>query len=156
MTDDAVLAAVADAAGLGRRGERPRARKLLADLWSSSGGEDGDPLHRCALAHALADVQDDAHDAVAWDLRALAAALSVTDERVARAGMAGPAAALYPSLHLNLADGFRRIGDQDSAWTHVAAGRNSLAALPDDGYRQLIESGMDRISAELGPSHPGR
>lgn len=53
---------------LSQRGERAAARRVFADVWEQVGGEDGDPLHRCALAHAMADVQDDVHDELTWDL----------------------------------------------------------------------------------------
>jgi hypothetical protein len=84
------------------RGQRAAARDLFAQIWDDIGGEHGDPLHVCVLAHAMADVQDDVHQELVWDLRALAAADLVTDERVAQAGVSLPVAGLYPSLHLNL------------------------------------------------------
>lgn len=52
----------------------------------------------------MADVQDEMHEELLWDLRALAAADLLTDQRVARAGVAGSVAGLYPSLHLNLGE----------------------------------------------------
>jgi len=63
---------------------------------SEIGGESGDPFHRCALAHAMADVQDDVHEELLWDLRRLAAADLLTDERAARGGVAGPVAGFCP------------------------------------------------------------
>ena len=47
---------------LSQAGERDAARRVLEALWEDIGGEDGDPLHRCAVAHAMADVQDDPAD----------------------------------------------------------------------------------------------
>ena len=38
----------------------------------------------------MADVQDDLREELAWDLRALAAADLITDERAARAGLTRP------------------------------------------------------------------
>ena len=43
------------------RGQREAARDLFAQIWDDIGGEQGDPLHVCVHAHAMADVQDDAH-----------------------------------------------------------------------------------------------
>jgi len=99
---DAMIARIGEGIALRERGERVAARDLFAQVWSEIGGEDGDPFHRCALAHSMADVQDDVHEELAWDLRALAAADLLTDERAARGGVAGPVAGFYPSLHLNL------------------------------------------------------
>jgi len=47
------------------RGERAAARLLFAQIWDEIGGEQGDPLHVCVLAHAMADVQDDVHQELA-------------------------------------------------------------------------------------------
>jgi hypothetical protein len=49
--------------------EREAARRLFADLWEEIGAG-GDALHRCALAHSMADVQDDVREELVWDLRA--------------------------------------------------------------------------------------
>lgn len=103
MTEpDAVMARIGDGIALRERGERAAARDLFARVWSDIGGENGDPFHRCALAHSMADVQDDVHEELAWDLRALAAADLLTDERAARGGAAGPVAGFYPSLGAQL------------------------------------------------------
>ncbi len=57
-------------------GDREEARNRLGALWAEL-GSDGDPLHRCTLAHYMADAQDDPGDELAWDLRALTAAEAV-------------------------------------------------------------------------------
>ncbi|MGW6741746.1 hypothetical protein ACWGDX_13630 [Streptomyces sp. NPDC055025] len=54
-------------------GDREEARNRFGALWTEI-GEAGDPLHRCTLAHYMADTQDDPGDELAWDLRALTAA----------------------------------------------------------------------------------
>jgi hypothetical protein len=146
---DPTMARIAEGIALGQQGDRAGARRLLTGAWAAIGGEDGDPLHRCALAHSLADVCDDPGEELAWDERALAAAGSVTDERTARAGMTAGAAALYPSLHLNLADCHRRLGDLAAARVHLALGRAAAGALPDDGYGQLVRGGLDRLAERL-------
>jgi hypothetical protein len=60
------------------RGEREAARRLFTQIWEDIGGEQADPLHRCVLAHAMADVQDDLRQELVWDQRALAAAERLT------------------------------------------------------------------------------
>ncbi|MGW4801714.1 hypothetical protein ACWEPC_55790, partial [Nonomuraea sp. NPDC004297] len=103
MTDDPTMARIGQGVELHhQQGQRAAARDLFAQIWDDIGGEQGEPLHVCVLAHSMADVQDDVHEELMWDLRALAAAGRVTDDRVAQAGMTFPAAGLYPSLHLNL------------------------------------------------------
>src|SRR5690349_12798297 len=85
---------IGEAMALGQRGERAPARALFAEVWAAI-GEDGDPFHRCALAHAMADVQDDVADELLWDERALAAADELTDERVAAGGVPTGVAGFY-------------------------------------------------------------
>lgn len=144
-----ILARVGDAIALATAGERAKARALFESLWATVGSH-GDPLHRCAIAHSMADVQDTPEAELVWDLRALAAASALTDERVAEAGILGPAAAFFASLHLNVADVCARLGDRARAREHVIAGRAALGALAADGYREMIESAFDRIDSSLG------
>lgn len=59
------------------------ARHVFAEICEEIGGERGDPLHVCVLAHSMADVQDDVHQELVWDQRALAAADLLTDDRAA-------------------------------------------------------------------------
>jgi tetratricopeptide (TPR) repeat protein len=111
------------------QGRRTAARHVLAQLWDEIGGEQGDPLHVCVLAHAMADVQDDVHDELAWDQRALTAADQLTDARMAQAGVLLPVAGLYPSLHLNLAECYRKLGDLDRAREHLQRAQTGSARL---------------------------
>lgn len=94
-------------------------------------------------------MQDVPQDELAWDLRALAAGNELTDERVAEAGILGPAAAFFPSLHLNLADVYRRLGEMSRSREHLAAGRSAIAAMEPGGYREMIEEALDRVQAAL-------
>lgn len=132
-----------------QQGRRVAARDLFAQIWADIGGERGDPLHVCVLAHAMADVQDDVHQELLWDERALAAAHALTDTRVVEAGIALPVAALYPSLHLNLAECHRKLGDLDSAREHLRQARSGIGALSDDPYGQLIRNGLDEVTRRL-------
>lgn len=130
------------------RGERELARAVLEQVWAEL-SPDGDPLHRCAAAHALADVQDDPRDELTWDLRALAAATQLSDDRVAAAGIDGPALGFYPSLHLNLADVYRRLGERSFALDHVRLGLAALDRLPPKPHLAEIRRSLERIAREL-------
>lgn len=130
-----------------QRGEREAAREVFAEVWAEIGGESGDPLHVCVLAHAMADVQDDPAEELVWDLRALAAVGAVTDERVAAAGVPLSVAGLYPSLHLNLCECYRKLGDRERAREQLELARGRLGALGDDDYGRLIRDGFVRVSA---------
>jgi hypothetical protein len=65
---DATMTRIGRGMELGQRGEREAARVVFAKIWSDIGCDDGDPLHRCAVAHAMADVQDDVREELIWDL----------------------------------------------------------------------------------------
>jgi hypothetical protein len=146
---DAMMVKIGQGIELGQGGEREAARRLFADLCDEIGAT-GDPLHRCALAHSMADVQDDLREELLWDLRALEAADLITDERAQQAGVTGPASGFYPSLHLNLGDAYRRLGDLDRARDHLERGRVAVGALPEGGYGQMIKQGLERLAGRLG------
>ncbi|MEV1329210.1 tetratricopeptide repeat protein [Micromonospora costi] len=137
------------------QGQREAARDLFAQIWDEIGGERGDPLHVCVLAHSMADVQDDVHQELVWDQRALAAADLLTDDRVAQAGVPMSVAGLYPSLHLNLGECHRKLGDLDQARECLQRAQAGMGALGDDEYAQLIRSGLDRLAQQLA-SEPAR
>ena len=145
---DPVMARIGEGMALGQRGERAAAREVFDRIWREI-GEDGDAFHRCALAHSMADVQDDVGDELLWDERALAAAHALTDERVAEGGVAAGVTAFYPSLHLNIAECHRKLGDLPAARRHLEQGRAAVGALPDDGYGRMIRTGLDRLAERL-------
>lgn len=151
MTPDPVMVEVDRGIQLGRAGEREAARLVFMQLWEAL-GEKGEPLHRCAVSHSMADVQDEPDEELVWDLRALEAADEVTEESVEMAGMAGGVRSLYPSLHLNLSDVYRRLGRVDLARDHVEKGRVALEEVDDGegGYWKMIRQALDRVSAEVG------
>lgn len=131
------------------QGRREAARDVFAQIWDEIGGEQGDPLHVCVLAHAMADVQDDVRHELVWDQRALAAADLLTGDRLARAGVTLPVAGLYPSLHLNLGECYRKLGDLGRARECLQRARAGIGALGDDDYAQLIKGGLDRLARQL-------
>ncbi|MEU6424425.1 tetratricopeptide repeat protein [Microbispora sp. NPDC046973] len=151
MTTDPTLTRIGQGVELHHhRGQRDAARDLFAQIWDDIGGEQGDPLHVCVLAHSMADVQDDVRQELMWDLRALAAADRVTAEGMAQAGVTLPVAGLYPSLHLNLSECYRKLGDLDRAREHLQQARAGIGALGDDEYGQLIKGGLERLAEQLG------
>lgn len=131
------------------QGQRESARDLFTQIWDDIGREHGDPLHVCVLAHAMADVQHDVHQELAWDLRALVAADLVTDERAAQAGVTLSVAGLYPSLHLNVAECYRKLGALDRAREHLQQAQSTIGALGDDEYAQLIKAGLERLGRQV-------
>jgi hypothetical protein len=145
---DDVMRRIGVGIGLRERGETAVARRVLAELWDEIGGESGDAFHRCAIAHSMADVQDDVEQELTWDLRALSAADQISDERAAQGGV-GSVAGFYPSLHLNLAECYRKLGQIGQARDHVTKGVAACSALGDDGYALMVRGGLERVARQL-------
>jgi len=53
---DEMMGRIGHGMQLGHQGEREAARLVFTEIWNDMGGESGDPVHRCALAHAMADI----------------------------------------------------------------------------------------------------
>ncbi|WP_309059503.1 hypothetical protein [Streptomyces sp.] len=150
---DAVLTRIGQVVMLHHAGDREEARHRLLVLWAEIGAH-GDPLHRCTLAHYLADTQDDPENELAWDLRALTAAEEAVGDR--SAGYEGSPAvrALYPSLHLNLAADYARLGRPDAARTHLHRARGAARTLADDSYGEGVRAAIRRLELRLGEDGP--
>lgn len=158
---DAVMTRIGQVVMLHHAGDREEARDRFLRLWAEI-GEDGDPLHRCTLAHYMADTQDDPADELAWDLRALSAAEELTDERLADGEGVLAARAFYPSLQLNLAADYLKLGRSEAARVHLRRARGAAGALGDDRYGDGIRAAIGRLERRLagegpasGPSGPG-
>lgn len=145
---DEVMERVTAAIDLGRTGDRDEARARLAAIWDEL-GPSGDPLHRCTVAHFAADLQEDPRVELEWDERALEAAMSLTDERAQRYHASLQVEGFMPSLHLNLAEDHRTLGDLGRARHHADLAAAFADPLPDDGYGRMIRQGIARIASEL-------
>ncbi|MFE7271098.1 hypothetical protein [Streptomyces sp. NPDC057623] len=138
---EAVPTRIGQVVMLHHAGDREEARRRLLDLWTEL-GEDGDPVHRCTLAHYLADTQDDPSDELAWDLRALTEAEG--------AGGALAVRALYPSLHLNLAADYVKLDRAEAARVHLRRARRAAGTLGDDSYGDGVRAEIRRLEVRLG------
>jgi hypothetical protein len=145
---DPVMARIVEVVGLAQSGGGDAARPRFAAIWDEIGPQ-GDPFHRCTLAHYAADVQSDVKAELMWDLRALAAADELTDERAQRYDGSLSVAGFYPSLHLNLTDVYRRLGEHEKAREHLGRAQAAVGALGLDGYGQLLREGIARAAVYL-------
>ncbi|MEV7615123.1 hypothetical protein [Streptomyces sp. NPDC089799] len=152
-SEDAVMTRIGQAIILLHAGDREEARNRLGGIWSEI-GEEGDPLHRCTLAHYMADAQDDPDDELAWDLRALSAAEALGDDRLARHEPHLAVRAFYPSLHLNLAADYVKLGRPEAARVHLGRARAATGALADDGYGNGVRAAIARLAERLA-GEPG-
>ncbi|MFD0313586.1 hypothetical protein [Streptomyces flavalbus] len=149
VAPDAVMTRIGQVVMLHHAGDREEARQRFLTLWAEI-GEDGDPLHRCTLAHYMADTHDDPADELAWDLRALGAAEELSDDRLARHDGTLAVRALYPSLHLNLAADYVKLGRAEAARSHLRRARCAAAALADDSYGDGVRAAIGRLELRLG------
>ncbi|GAA4816121.1 hypothetical protein [Streptomyces ziwulingensis] len=160
---DAVPTRIGQAVMLHHAGDREEARHRYLQLWDEI-GEHGDPLHRCTVAHYLADAQDDPVDELAWDLRALSAAEELTDGRPRHHEGALAARALAPSLHLNLAADYHRLGRREAARLHLWRARRAAEILGEDRHTLGVRAAIDTLERRLdeagrapdGPWEPPR
>ncbi|MBZ3902253.1 MULTISPECIES: tetratricopeptide repeat protein [Streptomyces] len=181
VAPDAVMTRIGQAVMLHHGGDREEARDRLRQLWAEI-GDDGAPLHRCTLAHYLADTQDDPDSELAWDLRALSAADELSgrpcgepaedrsgepaDGRMAGRPTRPPATrpteheddlavrAFYPSLHLNLAVDYAGLGRHEAARSHLRLARGALAALGADAHGDGVRAALARLEARLDEEGP--
>ncbi|MEV6945820.1 hypothetical protein AB0N07_28260 [Streptomyces sp. NPDC051172] len=150
---DAVMTRIGQVVMLHHAGDREEARHRFLQLWAEI-GEHGDALHRCTLAHYMADTQDDPADELAWDLRALTAAEELTDDRLAEHEGTLAVRALYPSLHLNLAADYVKLDRSGAARTHLRHARSAAEALADDSYGDGVRAAIGRLELRLGERGP--
>lgn len=147
--EDTMMTRIGQAVMLHHGGDREEAQGRFLGLWSEI-GEDGDPLHRCTLAHYMADTQEDPSDELAWDLRALSAADELTDERLHEHHDSIAVRGFYPSLHLNLAADYAKLGRPEAARNHIRRARGVVGALGDDGYGDGVRAAIGRLELQLG------
>lgn len=149
MSTDPIMSEILDAVGVLQSGDRSGARIRLEGIWSRI-AQDAQPIHECTLSHYMADVQDEAKQELAWDLRALDAALRCTDVDAQRHSQAPDIAAFMPSLHASLAEDYLALGDIARSKMHLEAAQRFADHLNNDAYGQTVRSGIDRIAGRLG------
>jgi hypothetical protein len=128
------------AAGMAVDGDADAARQLFEEAWALR----CDDYDACIAAHFLARHQPTPESRLEWNGLAARHAEALTDER---------AREFKASLYLNLADAHLAVGNRGEAEEAVDRAQANLAALPEDGYRTFIESGIARLLFRL---HAGR
>lgn len=149
---DPVMTQIAQAQELASSGDRAGARSAFEKVWEEISAAP-DALHIVSLAHYMADVQDDPAQELCWDLCALDAADSLTDARAQEHHASLQVAGFYPSLHLNLAADYRKLGRDAEAVEHLTKAEASVGTLADDGYGRMIRGAIERLRAELIRDH---
>jgi hypothetical protein len=148
MSDDPIMREIQAAILTLQGGARTEARQAFTHIWAKI-ARDPKPLQECTLAHFMADAQDNLQDELAWDQRALAAAMRCTDADAKGHHDSLSIAAFMPSLHLNLGDDNLRLGDKAACRRHLEAGAAATADLPDTPYASMIRAGLDGLAERL-------
>ncbi|MET8555257.1 hypothetical protein ABZV64_09875 [Streptomyces sp. NPDC004959] len=133
--DRGIATRIGQAALLLHAGDRAEARARLLALWEEL--PPGPGPHRCALAHYLAEAQDDPARRLDWDLTALRAA--------------GPGnRSLLPRLRLALAADYARAGRTSEARAHLVRAREAAESLTAGPYTDGVRAAIIRLGQRLG------
>lgn len=128
--------------------DKGESRALMLALWERHAPA-GDPVPLCTLAHYLADTEPDPAAELEWDLRSLHAATGGRDAED-RDPVTPTLTMFLPSIHLSVAEGYRKAGDLERARAHVSAAANRVGVLGEDGYGALIRGGLRRLQGLVG------
>lgn len=121
------------AAGMQIDGEPAKALALFEQAWAAR----RDDFDASVAAHFVARHQATPHATLEWNECALRHADALTDDR---------AAALLPSLCLNLAESYRLDARPHEAEELAKRGLRHLDQWPaDDGYAQFVRAGLERL-----------
>ena len=99
-----------------------------------------DDYDAAIAAHYLARHQPTPLLTLEWNARAVDHCERIGDDRVAE---------LLPSLYLNLADSLLAVGRRGEARVIADRAAAHLQALPADGYRSFVASGIARLRQRL-------
>ena len=105
------------------------AQTLFLQAWNEATND----FEKFTAAHYVARHQKSIQDKLKWDEIALAFALKINDSSMA---------ANYPSLYLNIAKCYEDLKDFDNAQKNYQVALSYADLLPDNGYGQIIKSGI--------------
>jgi hypothetical protein len=109
--------------------EKKEALELFKQVWNQSSNE----FERFASAHYVARHQETVEGKLKWDEAALELALKINDDNVSGA---------FPSLYLNIAKDFEDLNDFTNARKNYQLALTYMDRLPDNGYGNLIKTGI--------------
>ncbi|WP_223881025.1 hypothetical protein [Nesterenkonia ebinurensis] len=139
-------AVITEAIGVALSGEKGQGHKLLLESWRATASSNH--AQRCVLAHYLADTEEELAKEVAWDEAALGEYRHLEEDSLASIGVTS-ARGFEPSLRLNLADGYHRLDKLEAAREQLAAGQACAAVLGNDGYGNMIRTGLSNLAQRM-------
>jgi tetratricopeptide (TPR) repeat protein len=105
------------------------ARSIFLQAWQEASTD----LEKSTAAHYVARHQLSVEDKLSWDKTALEFALK-SNNSLPNAG--------YPSLYLNIAKCYEDLHDKEHAQKNYELALSYINELPNDGYGQMIRSGI--------------
>jgi rifampin ADP-ribosylating transferase len=127
--DNSIIKLCAQGMELEGKGEGAEAHKLFLLAWQEALND----FEKFISAHYVARHQQTVADKLKWDKIALQAALKIEDETMQ---------ANYPSLYLNVAKCYEDLRDFAKAKENYQLASLFSSKLPDDGYGNMIISGI--------------
>ncbi len=127
--DNNVVKLCAQGMALEGEGKKNEAIELFLRAWNESTTD----LEKFTSAHYVARHQSSIEEKLKWDETALSFALKIDDSNIR---------ASYPSLYLNIAKCYEDMNDLNNAKKNYEFARSFSNHLPDDGYGQMIKSGI--------------
>jgi hypothetical protein len=97
----------------------------------------------------MADLQTSPEEELCWDLRAFEAAQDLNNDRLRAYHTSLDLATFFPSLHLNIAEDYRKLGKWGEAQEHLKKAREGVDLLPEDGYGKMIRGGIIQLAERL-------
>ena len=115
--------------GMEEKDKPEEASKLFLQAWNEATND----FEKFTAAHYVARHQKRITDKLKWDETSLQLALKINDATIKGA---------YPSLYLNIAKCYEDLCDRDNAKANYLLALSFENSLPDDGYGQMIRSGI--------------
>ncbi len=121
-------------------GQLDEAARLFNEAWAIAKTD----FEKFTAAHYVARHQKSFFAKLLWDLKALHHALQIEEEGIK---------ATLPSLYLNVGKCYEDLSDTDHAKENYQAALSYTEFLPDDGYGNMIKSGivngLERVGVKL-------
>lgn len=118
-------------------GEPDEAARLFNEAWALATND----FEKFTAAHYVARHQKSDFNKLLWNLKALQHALNIEDEDIK---------ATLPSLYLNIGKCYEDLGDRDHAKANYQDALAFAGFLPNDGYGNMIKSGITKGLERVG------
>lgn len=128
--DNKIVKLCASGMELEGSGKNEEALKLFKQAWNEATND----FEKFTAAHYIARHQPDIQNKLFWDEKALKLALKLKGHEIK---------SVLPSLYLNVGRCYEDLSDFEKAKENYNIGLSHTVFLPNDGYGQMIKSGLN-------------